>query len=154
MISLSATFVNTNLFAAAITFLFASMTLISFSQENAKEGEREKLTPEQRAEKMTERMDKELDLTDGQKAKIKEINLQAAKSQKELRDEIKKMREEIKAKHKALMDKTSEEIEAVLNEDQLVKWGEMKGKHKAKMEAKRKKHKELHNPRHPDVDEE
>ena len=55
---------------------FAGLVSISFAQQKP---EREKKTPEQRAQHMTDALEKKLSLTSDQKAQVYEINLERAK---------------------------------------------------------------------------
>ena len=57
-------------------FLISVMLLSGMAiAQNRPDKNRENLSPEVRAEKMTERMSKELSLNDEQKQQVKEINL-------------------------------------------------------------------------------
>ena len=121
--------------------------LLSINLANAQEQKKEKPTPEERAEKITNKMDEKLSLTEGQKAKILEINKQTAAQHAALKEEMRLMRERMKA----LKQQTAANIESVLTEEQLVTWNEMKGKHKEKREEMKAKHKEFHrSPEHSD----
>jgi broad specificity polyphosphatase/5'/3'-nucleotidase SurE len=98
--------------------LMASIGLSAMAQKRG--GERP--SPEQRATKMTEKMAEELSLTADQKKQVLEINLaQAKKMDQERQDQMK-----ANEARKAEMKKQDEQIKAVLTEEQLGKWEEIK----------------------------
>jgi periplasmic protein CpxP/Spy len=90
---------------------------------------KERHSPEERAQKQTEMMAKQLELSEDQKAKILAINLEGAKKREAemaakkaemdaRREEMKAMREEMKSQDEA--------IKEVLTEEQRAKWEELK----------------------------
>lgn len=88
--------------------------------------EHKKLTPTERAEKKTERMTKELGLSEEQAAKIKEINASHFAEMEKHREAIKVSRDQ----HKAEMD-------AVLTPEQKEKLESLREEKKAKMKARK-----------------
>ena len=84
--------------------LMATFSLSAFAQ-SAPDTER---TPEQRAEKMTERMAKNLSLTEDQKTAVYEANYQLASADKE--------------NQKSNMEKHDVTIKEILTEEQYEKW--------------------------------
>ena len=105
--------------------LLASIGLSTMAQQRG--GERP--TPEQRATKMTEKMAEELSLSDDQKKQVLEINLERAKKMDLDRADRMKENEAKKAENdtrKEEMKKQDEQIKAVLTEEQLAKWEEIK----------------------------
>lgn len=97
------------------------MVLTSLHVE-AQQEKRTIATPEERAQKMTERMTEELALSEGQKASILAINLENATMRQA-------QKEKETAERKTRMDgmKAQEEkIKAVLTEEQRIKWEEIK----------------------------
>ena len=94
--------------------LFTAM--IGFAQEREAP---ERLTPEQRADKMVQRMDKDLTLTDDQKQRLKALHMQNENMRKSNRElAIKKMEEHRK------------KVDDVLTPEQRIKHKEMLEKHK------------------------
>lgn len=90
---------------------------------------KERPTPEQRAQKQTEMMAKQLELSEAQQTEILAINLENAKKREAemearkaemdaRREEMKARREEMKAQEEA--------IKQVLTEEQRAKWEELK----------------------------
>jgi Spy/CpxP family protein refolding chaperone len=88
--------------------------------------QKESMTPEQRAERMTNKMTEELGLSEDQKQKIYQINLENAEKRQVQREamveERKAKREEMQAQTKA----QNEQIEAILTPEQKTKWEEVK----------------------------
>ena len=73
------------------------------------------MTPEERAEKRTEKMAEVLDLSDDQKKQIKKINLDHAYAMESIHEEGKALKE----KAKKQKDDTRNSIESVLTDEQL-----------------------------------
>ncbi len=110
--------------------------------------ERAHKTPEERAKLRTEMMKKELNLTDEQAKTIEKDNL-----------EFSKKLEDVQKRHREEMEKLGKEREArmkkVLNEDQMAKMYENRGrmKERAKMQRERmmmNRHGMHHEGRHPE----
>ena len=68
---------------------------------------------------------KELNLTEDQKPKFKEIMTGAQEKRKALRDDTSLSAEDKKAKAKTLQEETSKEMKALLTEEQFTKWQKM-----------------------------
>lgn len=109
-----------------VAALVCMATLGAFAQQQRRG---ETATPEERAQRQTERMAEQLQLSETQKAQILAINLEHAKKrQAEMearkaemdakREEMKAMREEMKAQ--------DEQIKEILTEEQRAKWEELK----------------------------
>lgn len=117
------------------TFLLGITLFIGLGSVQAQE--KAKLTPQQRADKHTERMVKQLSLDDNQKAKVYEINLGTAMKNERVRSNadlsLEKKREMIKSHHDIRM----EQLKGVLTADQYKKLEEHQAEKKAKREAKK-----------------
>ncbi len=97
--------------------LFALALVATFSLSAFAQGAPDKEhTPEQRAEKMTERMAKQLDLTEDQKTAVYDANFQMASSKEENR--------------KSNMDKHDANMKVILTEEQYEKWKAARKEHK------------------------
>ena len=92
----------------------------------------EKLSPQEKAEKTTEKMAKVLNLTDEQKEKVLQINLDHAKEMESIRDEGKKLKD----KAKEQKESTRDDIESVLTEEQLAIMKEKEEERKQKRREK------------------
>lgn len=79
-------------------------------------------TPGERAEKLTARMAENLDLTEGQQAKVGEINLKYANEAASLREETREQREETRASMKEIRQQQEAELKQVLTEEQRLKY--------------------------------
>jgi len=103
----------------------------------AQQGKRGDVNPEERAKKVTEKLATELGLSEEQKSQILELNLeQAKKRQAEMDQEMeqRKLRSQEMKAH-------SEQIKAVLTEEQRTKWEEIKLENR----DKRRSHGQVHN---------
>ncbi|KQM66033.1 hypothetical protein ASE74_09080 [Pedobacter sp. Leaf216] len=126
---------------AILTIAIAVMGLTAaFAQDTTKRARRAmpKMTAEQRAEKVTAKLEKELSLTADQKTKIYAIQLENAKKMETWRTadqgDIKgKMKE-----RKAAMDEQKTKIDAVLTADQKTKLDAFRAEAKEKGEKMRK----------------
>jgi len=115
---------------AILASALALMTVMTFAQE------KKQRTPEERAQKATEKMAKELNLSEEQKEKVLEINLQKAKEMQQLKEEMKVLKE----KRKKLRDEHAEQMKSVLSEEQYQKYLQMREEMKKKHQEKRMKH--------------
>lgn len=108
--------------AAIFTMTFAG----AFAQRGQGSQQKEPMTPEQRAERITTKMTEELGLSEDQKKKIYQVNLDNAKKREAQRaameEERKAKREEMQAQTKA----QNEQIVAILTPEQKTKWEEVK----------------------------
>jgi periplasmic protein CpxP/Spy len=100
--------------AGAILMMISSSTFAQHTKG------RQNLNAEEKARHQTERISKELELTESQKNKIMAINLDFEKRKEAEMDARKKEQQ----KHQT-------EIQAVLTEDQKAKWAELKDERKA-----------------------
>lgn len=114
--------------------LIAMLFSVGFTAMAQRGGQKGNSTPEERAERVTNKMAEELALSEDQKKKIYQINLDHAKKRQV---EMDARREEMKAKRtemEADLKAQNQEIEAVLTPDQKAKWGEVKAEGRKKME--------------------
>ncbi len=107
----------------ASQYLFAST---SFAQEG-------KMPPEERADKMTEKMKTALSLTDEQKMKAKEINTKTVQSLREIKDKYKAL---MQADLKKIEDESDSQYKLLLSPDQYTKYVQLKDERKDKMKEK------------------
>ncbi|GMQ25255.1 hypothetical protein Aoki45_19370 [Algoriphagus sp. oki45] len=94
----------------------------------AQEGKRTPPSPEERAQKMTDRMAEKLSLSEAQKTEIYSINLENAKKRQE-EMEAKKAES---ADRRAEMKAQDERIKQVLTEDQRKAWEELKEENRSR----------------------
>ena len=99
-------------------------------------GQMMKKTPEERAEKMTNRLKMTLNLSDDQVAKAREINLKTAQSMKEVKE---KHKQEMMSDFKKIEDETDARYKEILTAEQFAKYQQMKEQRKQKMKEKMKK---------------
>ncbi|MEG0788739.1 MAG: DUF4890 domain-containing protein [Alistipes sp.] len=103
------------LFAALIAVCMMIGTSAVAQQMNQNSKPKEKATPEQVAQRQTERMTQSLTLTEAQAKQIYALNLENAKAQQAQQDRMTAMR---KAK--------VEKMKGILTEEQFAKWQEMR----------------------------
>ena len=117
----------------AIALMFGAFN--GFAQERKTEDKkRTELSPEQRAEKKTQKLTEVLALDEKQAAKIKEINLEHAKKMEDLHKEMK----ELKAKVKEEKQSTHAKIEKELTDEQKQIMKEKEEERKKKRAEKKK----------------
>ena len=87
-------------------------------------------TPEEKAQKLTDRMKSELNLTDEQYKQVYEINLQMASNMDEIDKGNHDARQEVKAEYE-------KQLATVLNEEQMEKAKEMHKQQKGKMKDRK-----------------
>jgi Spy/CpxP family protein refolding chaperone len=117
---------------------------MSFAQSNGsisngpgkgkRQAKMENLTPEQRADKMTAKMKKELDLTADQEKQVKASNLEFAQQQEAIRMKS----EALKAERKALVDAHRAKMKGILTPEQQAKADQMMKKRQEKRSEKRR----------------
>lgn len=101
--------------------------------ERGERGNRADLTPAQMADKQTERLAKQVTLTDKQLDKVKAVNLEYANKLVALKGQTSEDREQNRTAHKALRAEQEAAINKVLTKEQVA---ELEA-HKAEMKAKR-----------------
>ena len=99
------------------------------------EVKREKKTPEERAEIMTSRMKKNLDLSDKQVAEVKEQNLSFFQKQEAHQQELKAIQE----KGKQIRNEHFDNLKSILTPEQQEKAKELMDERKAKRKNRRNK---------------
>lgn len=104
-------------------------TTVASAQENNQD--KPKLSPEEYAQKKTERITKELSLTKEQQDKVYDLILQEQKEKAQIKEEMKAL----KAKRKAAFKKFDDGMKATLTSEQQLKYEEIKQKKKAKRKS-------------------
>lgn len=113
-------------------WIFATGLLLMISLSTmAQKREGERPSPEERAQRNTDRMAEALTLTDAQKKQILDINLEYA-MKKEAEMEVRKAQMDAK---RAELKEQDAKIQAVLTEEQRTKWTEIKAE---RMEDRRR----------------
>lgn len=106
-----------------LVVVLAVMSFNSFAQEN------EPKTPEERAEKMTEKMASEFSLDDEKSEKLNAINLKFAQKIYEVRHDQTLSKEDKKSTIKSAMDTRHEELKEVLTDEQIEQVKEKEKEH-------------------------
>ena len=109
------------------TFALAALVASSLFAGSTLQAQDSTNTPPAGGPGMRARTDfaKELNLTDDQKPKFKEIMTGAQAKRKALRDDTSLSAEDKKAKAKAIQEETTKEMKALLTEEQFTKWQKM-----------------------------
>ncbi|RZL31320.1 MAG: hypothetical protein EOO96_16365 [Pedobacter sp.] len=114
-----------------------ALVVMGITASYAQKPERQKLTAEERADKFATAMQQRLSLTEDQKLKVKQLELDRAKQNDELRkkdgDAIKGKMEERKALNKAHQDK----LDAILTPEQRTKLAASREEMKSKMKDRK-----------------
>ncbi len=104
-----------------ILFIMIATVGVTFAQQ-ADGRSRHSRTPEERAELMTNRMVKDLALTNEQAAKLKEVNLAQAKEMEAIRSSQAEDRKENREEAKAVVSSTEEKYKEILTPEQFEKY--------------------------------
>ncbi len=106
-----------------IATIFAMTSAVAFAQRAQ---HKEMQSPEQRAERMTVKMTEELGLSEDQKQKIYQINLENAQKRQKQWEAMQVDREARKAEMQAQAKAQNDQIEALLTPEQKSRWEEVK----------------------------
>lgn len=112
----------------AVGLICAGMVFSAQAQEKKPES---KKTPEEKAEMLTKKMTKELELTSEQQTKVSKVNLESAKEM----DALKKELQAIKEKKKALKEKRDTDLKSILTPEQHQKYKELQAERRENMKA-------------------
>lgn len=89
-----------------------AITPMAFAQEKAghQKEEHSKMTKEERAQKHVDKLSEKLNLTEDQKKKIYQIEIETAKKREKQRAEMIKLKEEMRADREATLEKIKKEL--------------------------------------------
>jgi Spy/CpxP family protein refolding chaperone len=129
--------------------MIATIFSLSFATTFGQRGtQREATTPEQKAEKMTQHLTEQLDLTEAQKDQVYKIHLENAQKRQA---EMEARRAEQQAKRTEMqegMKAQNAQIAAVLTPEQKTKWSELKESNKERGQQMRKGENDRRGPKH------
>ncbi|MFT3737246.1 MAG: hypothetical protein QM786_00630 [Breznakibacter sp.] len=109
---------KTTILAMAVAFFGA------VGQLGAQEPVKKERSPEEIARQQTQRLTKELSLTDAQQKAVYDINLKHVQQKSELRKSLREAKKDL--------DKRDEELKTVFNDEQKQKFAELRNNQKAK----------------------
>ena len=115
----------------------------------AQRPQREMPSPEKRAEMMTERMAKQLELSEAQKQQVYAIHLEYAQKRQV---EMEARRETMEKRREAMKSEIKEQetrINGVLSKEQQEKWETIRMENREKMRERRPRGKDGNRPRQP-----
>lgn len=119
---------------------FSALTFTGLAQnDRSSQPAKTQMTPEQRAEKQTEKVTAHLNLSDAQKSTFKKLSIERINQNQPLRQKMrnstnKEEKASLQNQIKANNEKFFASVNSMLTPDQQTKWAE----HKKKMEAKQK----------------
>lgn len=116
-----------------IVILLALLPVFAFAQKM------DRKTADERAQKHTEKMAADLNLSESQKAKVAAINKKYADVADEMRADQKTEKEARRTEAQKRVEARDQEIKAVLTPEQYAKQQEMKAAHQEKREIKKEK---------------
>ena len=119
--------------ASGMSFAQSNGSISNGPGKGKRQAKMENLTPEQRADKMTAKMKKELDLTADQEKQVKASNLEFAQQQEAIRMKS----EALKDERKALVDAHRAKMKGILTPEQQAKADQMMKKRQEKRSEKR-----------------
>ena len=121
--------------------LTLAIAFIGLTASYAQTQGKQKMTPEQKAEKSTAKLEKELSLTADQKQKIYTVELDKYKKNEELHKQTSADRKAKKDQHVASKKETDAKIDKVLTSDQKKKLEDLRTAKKARAQNKKDHHK-------------
>jgi Spy/CpxP family protein refolding chaperone len=106
-----------------------------------------RFTPEQRADKMSDKLDRRLNLTKQQDLDIHTINTDITRRMEELKHNTALSKKDKMQQMKALNEERNQRFKSVLTPDQYKKWNDWEMKKKEQMEARMDKKQQKRNAR-------
>ncbi|WP_110057385.1 hypothetical protein [Chitinophaga sp. S165] len=106
-----------------------------------------RFTPEQRADKMSDKLDRRLNLTKQQDKDIHTINTDITRRMEELKHNTSLSKKDKMQQMKALNEERNQRFKSVLTPDQYKKWNDWEMKKKEQMEARMDKKQQKRNAR-------
>lgn len=110
-----------------LSFIIAGMAMAQHGHEG-----KSKLSPQEKADKMTAKMKKELNLSPEQESKVRQANLEFVIKNQELREQSKEAKMQNRNQHK-------EALTAILTPEQQQKAKEIRDKQREKRKERRQK---------------
>ncbi|MGB0929669.1 MAG: hypothetical protein ACPGVB_02755 [Chitinophagales bacterium] len=136
-LKLTSVFALTLLFSATTLFAQDATSLKTPQKGKVYKAERQKLTPEQKALKKTEKLTEHLGLSEEQAAAVYEINLKHIQDMDAFRSTQQTDRTERMQTRKAMMEQTKTNIAALLTSEQAAILAEWEAKRQEKRQSRR-----------------
>ena len=133
-----------------LLIVFINTVMLSHAQERTPK------SPEERAKAVTKKLDKNLSLSEEQKEKVYQINLETAKQNDDLRNQVKikeLTRADFFTERKVLEKDRDAKIEALLTEEQKPKYEEMKAKARQRLKNRAQNRRKKRNKNTEDIEE-
>jgi Spy/CpxP family protein refolding chaperone len=120
--------------------LTVAIALTAFTASYAQKGDRTQLTPEQKAEKVATNLKEKLSLSDDQKSKVYQLEVDRMKKAAEWRKDNHEAMKSQMEERKAFMKENDEKLEKILTPDQKKAYDTMREERKTHMKDRRGKH--------------
>lgn len=130
-----------------LCLLFALSSSSIAQMKDTTTAKRVRFTPEQRADKMSDKLDRRLNLSQQQDKDIHAINTDIAKRMDELKRNASLSKKDKMQQMKMLNEERSQRFKSVLTPDQYKKWNDWEMKKKEQMEARLDKKQQKKNAR-------
>jgi len=130
-----------------LCLLFALSSSSIAQMKDTTTAKRVRFTPEQRADKMSDKLDRRLNLSQQQDKDIHAINTDIAKRMEELKRNASLSKKDKMQQMKTLNEERSQRFKSVLTPDQYKKWNDWEMKKKEQMEARLDKKQQKKNAR-------
>ena len=109
----------------------------SFAQGNPGPQMDQKMTAEQKAQKLSAKLEKSLSLTADQKTQVYEVTLEKIQKTREVKSKDAKDKKSQGEKYKSIRRDFNTDMKEILTDEQEVKWEQLKKEAKARREAKK-----------------
>ncbi|MFL5765393.1 MAG: hypothetical protein ACJ77K_15720 [Bacteroidia bacterium] len=120
-----------------IIFILFAVAIASVNSMAQEPGRAQGKTPEERAENITKRLTKELDLSPEQQAKTKALILKQEQDRVKLQEQLKADREKMQAQMKQDHEQMKAQFQTLLSSDQFKKFEAKEKEMKEKQEARK-----------------
>jgi hypothetical protein len=116
------------------------------AQERDTTGKRVRWTPQERADKMSDKLDRRLNLSKQQDQDIHTINTDIVRRMENIKHDSTLAKKDKMQRVKVLNEERSQRFKSVLTPDQYKKWNDWEMKKKEQMEARMDKKQQKRNP--------
>lgn len=122
-----------------ITALVGGIAASGFSQEGRPRIQREPLTPEERARRYTEALDRRLNLTDKQEREVYQLELKQVRKQEKSHLKMKKRHEKARRARNAEREAAEKRLHRILSEDQRAAYNQLRENRKERLHSRQER---------------
>jgi protein CpxP len=120
--------------------LTVAIALTAFTASYAQKGDRNQLTPEQKAERVATNLKEKLSLSDDQKSKVYQLEVDRMKKSAEWRRDSQEAMKSKMESRKAFMKENDEKLEKILTADQKKLYESMRQERKTNIKDRKGRH--------------